>query len=339
MPTFKWFAALAFVASLTAAGGAGAQSAKSGSAHVAYEQGIDAIRAGRLDLAVSALRIASDQQMLPAEYYLARIYSDDSGPYADHAEAYRLFQRIVETYADIDAQDDRRTPFVAKSLVALAGYMRRGLADHGVKADATMATRYLQHAATVFNDADAQFELARHALADGRGPEQIKLAIHWLAVLTQRGHPGAQAFLADSYWRGKFVTASRERALALATIAVENAPGHDRIWIEDIHHEIYCAASPELRQQVDARIPEWRLRYARARPTVIEETGLPPIDAGAVRTCANGEVVVSRDSTVQPKSAAANGSDAKQGAVFLGATGSLKSADAAPARPPAAESR
>lgn len=338
MPTSRSFAALALAALVATSGAAAAQSARAGSAHIAYEQGIDAIRAGNLDLAVSALRIASDQHMLPAEYYLARIYSDGSGPYADHAEAYRLFHRIVETYADIDAEDDRRTPFVAKSLVALAGYMRRGLADHGVKADAAMATRYLQHAATVFNDADAQFELARHALTDGRGPEQIKLAIHWLAVLTQGGHPGAQAFLADLSWRGKFVTANRERALALITIAVENAPGHDRIWIEDVHHEIYCAASPELRQQVDARIPEWRLKYARARTTMIEDTGLPSIDAGAVRTCANGEVV-GRGSAVQPKSEAASAGSVQQGAVFPGVTGSLQSAEAAPKAQQPAQSR
>ena len=41
------------------------------------------------------------------------------------------------------------------------------------------------------------------------------------------------------------------RALALITMAVENAPPHERIWIEDIYQNIFCGTSQGTRKQAD----------------------------------------------------------------------------------------
>ena len=64
---------------------------------------------------------------------------------------------------------------------------------------------------------------------------------HWLSTLSQKGHAGAQAFLADLYWRGLYMETDRVRGLALITIAVANAPQHERVWIEDIYQNIFAA--------------------------------------------------------------------------------------------------
>ena len=83
----------------------------------------------------------------------------------------------------------------------------------------------MKHAATFFNDEDAQFELAKlYLTGEGIAPDPAQ-ALHYLSVLTtERKHPGAQAFLADLYWRGGPVRRDPLTALALIAVAVENAP-------------------------------------------------------------------------------------------------------------------
>ena len=72
-----------------------------------------------------------------------------------------LFQRIADEHADIDPDDLKRAPFVAKALTAVAIYVRDGLPEIALKPDEQRAVEYLRHAATFFNEPDAQFELAK----------------------------------------------------------------------------------------------------------------------------------------------------------------------------------
>ena len=108
-----------------------------------------------------------------------------------------LFQRIADQHIDADPDEDPRAPYVGNSLTALAGYVRVGLPEIGLRSDPERAVFYLNNASTSFNDQDAQFELAKLQLR-GEGLEaNIPLGKHWLSVLSQNGHAGAQAFLAD----------------------------------------------------------------------------------------------------------------------------------------------
>ena len=52
-----------------------------------------------------------------------------------------------------------------KAMIALAGYLRTGLPQIGLTADVERANDLLQDAASIFNDKDAQFELAKVQLA------------------------------------------------------------------------------------------------------------------------------------------------------------------------------
>ena len=170
-----------------------------------------------------AAKKGSESNQFFADFYLARIYSDASGGKADRAKAYKLFRKLADENADADPDEGHRAPFVAKALTALAGYLRTGVPELGVKPDIDRAVECLQNAATSFGDQEAQFELAKTYLSRG-GDDDVKLGKHFLSVLARDGFANAQAFLADMYWRGRYVKKDDQRALALITMASENAP-------------------------------------------------------------------------------------------------------------------
>ena len=265
MRTFSGVLAALVVAA--AAGAAWAGGVKYASPQAAFEQGLGAYKSGYYEIAVPALEEAAAKgpeiNRFFAEFYLARIYSDNSSALTNHGHAYDLYRKLVEENFDADPDDGRRAPFVAKALTALAGYLQRGVKEIGVRPEPGRAVEYLQHAATFFGDKDAQFELAKIYLSGGRSGEDVKRGMHYLSVLTEESHPGAQAYLADLLWRGRHVKKDERRALALITMAVENAPEHERIWIEDIYQNIYCGTSQGTRKQANGIVANWRQMFAR----------------------------------------------------------------------------
>lgn len=284
--------ALALAALLLAASPVVAGTVTFKSAKEALKQGISAYSGGYYEMAIPALKYASESKEFMADYYLARIYADNSGPNTNHAAAYDLFRHIADEYADVDPDDDPRAPFVGKSLTALAGYMLRGLPEIGLKPNPEVAADYLYNASATFNDDDAQFELAKLQLK-GEGVEKdLDKAKHWLATLSRKGHAGAQAFLADLLWRGLYMDADKGRALALISVAAANAPPQDRLWIDDIHQNIFCGAGEGIRTQATGIVAEWGNRYSVTRkPEVADRSGLGLLTAQPTRTCKNGEPV------------------------------------------------
>ena len=270
--------------------GFAAETAKFKSSAAALQAGLTAYKRGDYASALPALELAAADNLFMAQYALAQLYSDNAGPETDHAKAYMLYQTIADEHSDADPDDDKRAPYIAKSLTALAGYLRVGIPEIGLKPDLARAADYLHHAALFFGDEDAQFELVKMKLKGEGVPEDIASAKHWLAVLTQRGHAGAQAFLADLYWRGKFMEQDKIRAFALITVAVEHAPPRERIWIEDVYQNIFCGAGEGIRKQATGMVAEWRTRYGR-KAEDDTRVGLDPLYPLAVRTCQNGDKV------------------------------------------------
>lgn len=285
---FRHFGLLALL--LTLACGAADPAAATGvtfaSPSAAVEQGIGAYKAGHYQLAEPALKFAADAGDFFGQFYLAQLYSDNNSPYTNHGKAYKLFVGIVDENANADPDDDQRAPYVGKALTAVAGYTRRGLAEIGLASNADRAAKFYRDAATFFRDSDAQFELAKmHLKGEGVAQDQ-RQALHWLSTLTQEGHAGAQAFLADLLWRGKDVPKDEKRALALIQVAVTNAPERDRIWIEDIYQNIFCGSSSGIRADADGLVAVWKRMYSpRAGIDQGEQLGL----GLAARSCGNGE--------------------------------------------------
>ena len=267
----------------------------------AMKQGISAFNGGYYELALPAFEALEATKPQVARFYMARIYGDNEGAYTDHGKAYALYKALADELQDVDPDDDELAPIAAKSLTAVSMYLRDGITDAGVSPDVEAADRSLQRAALTFNDEDAQFELAK-VLLRGEGPNikmqgfedpssKIENGRHWLSRLSRAGHPGAQAFLADLLWRGKFVDKDPIAALNLIDVAVANAPASERVWIEDIYQNIFCNAGEGVRQQATGRVAEWHNLYGRRPDATDDKTGLDDLSAEPVRTCANGELV------------------------------------------------
>ncbi len=269
---------------------AAAQQLAFASTQAAYDQGLSAYRGGYFELAIPALEyvITKNDPRLRffAEFYLARIHSDSAGVQTDHAKAYMFYQRISDENADIDPDDLKRAPIVAKSLTALAIYVRDGLPEIGLKPDVERAVEYLRHAATFFNEPDAQFELAKINIADER---ERRNSLHFLQKLSKENHPGAQATLADLMARGKYVPLDHAQALALIKMAVDNATPSDRLWIEHIYQNIFCGSSADVREKSKSFVADWRKAFAQPRASVEQPAGQRSALGMPARVCANGE--------------------------------------------------
>ena len=79
--------------------------------------------------------------------------------------------------------------------------------------------------------------------------------------------------------------ADQPRALALISIAVQNAAPHERLWIANICQNIFCGAGEGTRKQATGILEQWGNRYGR-NP---DKRDLP--DFLRQRTCPNGERV------------------------------------------------
>jgi hypothetical protein len=299
MRTFKFAVAGCVAVFFSSLGCAVAGEVTFRSSDDAMRQGISAFNGGYYELALPALKALEASKPRIARFYEARIYADNDGAYTDRAKAFWLYNELANEMKDVDPDDDDLAPIAAKSLTAVSMYLRSGISEAGIKPDIPAADRALQRAALTFNDEDAQFELAK-VLLRGEGPEmagfedpasKIENGRHWLSRLSRAGHPGAQAFLADLLWRGKFVEKNQAAALNLIDVAVANASPNERVWIEDIYQKIFCNAGEAIRQQATGRVTEWHNRYGRLPQLRDDKDGLDELSAEPVRTCANGELV------------------------------------------------
>ncbi len=336
MRIYETLRGLAVAAVLAAGASCAAAAPAFESVRQALEEGVGAFKRGAYAEAMPALEFAAAKDDFVARYYLARIYGDNAGGYANHAKAYAIYQRIADEDTDADPDDDGRAPYVGKALTALALYVRNGLPSIGVKPDLEKAAEHLRYAALFFRNEDAQFELAKMQLRGDGGENDAESAKHWLSVLSQKGHAGAQAFLADLYWRGSRMAPDPVRALVLSAISVANATVSERVWIEDIYQNIYCGASPETRARAAGMVADWSTRYVRKRED--RERGAVAVDLSPGRTCGDGqpvtplqgEIPADHDDPAKPAGAASD-----QRAVFAGSSDGLMSL--APAASPAAE--
>ena len=313
MRTSKRFAAGVMWCVLASSTALGASGLTFKSADDALRQGIAAFNGGYYEIAVPALEAVAESNPSVGRFYLARIYADNEGAYTDHAKAYAIFKSLADELQEVDPDDDTLAPIAAKSLTAVSSYLRDGILDANLKPDVPGADRALQRAALTFNNEDAQFELAK-VLLRGEGPDitlggqddpssKIENGRHWLSRLSRTGHAGAQAFLADLLWRGKFVAKDQPAALNLIDVAVSHAPPYERVWIEDIYQNIFCNAGEGVRQQATGRVAEWHDRYGgRSQEVRGDKSGLDDLTADPVRTCANGEVVRPMTAAASPVS-------------------------------------
>ncbi len=263
------------------------------SPEAALDQGINAYRGGYVELAIPALRYAARHGEFYAQYLLAMILADNAGAYTNHGEAFQLLHQLVTNNFNVDPDDDPRAPFVSRSLLHFGEYLSRGVPELKRAPDPTMALPYIEHAAKFFGNRDAQFAYAKMLLSGEGGRRDASLALHFLSTLVQDGHAGAQAFLAEQYWRGNHVAKDETRALALAELAVKGAAPTDYLWIDEIYQNIYCTTNEPRRREARPLVQRWGQIFGwggrtaqRAEPRDRMALGFVP-----TRTCEDGKPV------------------------------------------------
>ncbi len=285
-------AALALACGAGVVGPAAAQApAPYASVESALDNGYGAYKSGYFERAIPALEYAAAQGSLPAEFYLATIYADPYGGYTDHARAYRALRKITEDHRDIDPDDVKRAPFVARAMTMLGNYLRDGIRSIRLPPDRDQALAYYQQAAVLFADREAQFELARLNLRTGASDAELRSAKHFLSTLSQEGHAGAQALLADHLWQGRFMEKDHARALALITMALETAASRDLIWIEEIHQNMFCNTQEPSRKKASGFVAAWRKVFGRGHGNDDSRMSLGAKEAMPQRTCRDGRPV------------------------------------------------
>jgi hypothetical protein len=83
------------------------------------------------------------------------------------------------------------------------------------------------------------------------------------------------------------------RALALVSIASSNAPAEERVWIDDTYQNIFCASNAADRLRASKLVADARKASGRRRGSSDRRAGLDDLLAQPLRTCADGEKVVS----------------------------------------------
>jgi TPR repeat protein len=202
----------------------------------ALRDGYDKYRSGHKDEAIEAYRYAAEKGQLGAQWKLARMYAVGDGVARNDYEAFKFYSQIVSQGVEHGSVE---AAYVSDALVAIAGYVRKGIPGTTVKADPILAQEYYRDAATNYRNPNAQFELGRMFL-DGEGVKvSVKQAGRWLQLAAEKGHAGAQATLGNLlYQSGKVV-----RGLAMLTAAMERAEPRDLQWIVGMQEEAFALAT------------------------------------------------------------------------------------------------
>ncbi|MRG57291.1 hypothetical protein SAMN05428967_1093 [Phyllobacterium sp. YR620] len=197
-----------------------------------FKFGFSAYKNGHKDEAVKALRFAAEKGHQGANWKLARMYAEGDGVKEDDYQAYQMFEQVIREGADQGTQNES---YVADALVALAGYLKRGIPNSPVGANPSAARDLYMQAASNFGDSDAQFELGKMLMKGEGGQSNPNQAARWFRLAAQKGNAGAQAMLGNLLFQaGKTV-----RGLAMMTAALEHASKQDRAWIGDIQEQAF----------------------------------------------------------------------------------------------------
>jgi uncharacterized protein len=201
-----------------------------------FKLGFSAYKTGHKDEALKALRYAADMGHQGAKWKLARMYAEGDGVQENDYEAYQIFEKIVRDGAEPGSQNES---YVADALVALAGYVRRGIPGSPVRANPNVARELYIQAASNFGDPAAQYELGKMLLkGEGGAPNPVQAA-RWFRLAAQKGNANAQAMLGNMLFQaGKTV-----RGLAMLTAAFERCSAKDCDWIRNMQEQAFSVAA------------------------------------------------------------------------------------------------
>ncbi|MAU96779.1 MAG: exopolysaccharide production negative regulator [Fulvimarina sp.] len=232
-----------------------------------FSFGFKAYQRGEKLEAFEALRYAADKGHPGARWKLGRMYAEGDGVPENDYEAFKIFEQIVRDQEDENGSYSNAA-YVASAVVALADYLRVGIADSPVTVDLPRARQFYFHAASFFGDAEAQFELGRMLLYGEGGRANPRQAARWLNLAAEKGHVGAKALLGYLLFDGKKISLRPEpvRGLAMLTLALRQAGASDQQWIRPLQEETFSVASEDVRREALARADQQGLPVPATGP-------------------------------------------------------------------------
>ncbi len=177
----------------------------------AYRFGMEAYRAGDHVTALDAFEYAADQGHVRAKWMVGRMYSRGEGVERDDDRAFEMFADIANDTENTPPLNPDR-PFVADAFVALGDYYRNVDETGGVDLQAAMQMYW--DAATLYNDPEAQYNLAVMFYRGEVGDADPAEAARWALRASEAGNPSAQALLGYLLFQGDGV--ERQEVLGLA---------------------------------------------------------------------------------------------------------------------------
>jgi uncharacterized protein len=226
----------------------------------ALRVGVDDLKAGDAVASVAALTYAAEGGQAIARWKLGEMYADGDGVPRDDVKAYHYFNQMVEDY-DEDQPDRRNLSAISTAFVAVGVYCLSGIPNSDVRADPRRAHELFQYAATIFNEPNAQYNLAHMYLVGAGGVTKDSVAaVRWLAVAAEKGHAPAEALLGHMLFTGEGVPHQRARGLMWLEFAKDAPPDPKEAWIRDFYQHDFSVATEEERQAAAV------MHDARAKP-------------------------------------------------------------------------
>lgn len=227
-----------------------------------FSMGFRAYQRGEKTEALEALRYAADKGHPGARWKLGRMYAEGDGVAKNDYEAFKIFGEIINAEQD-DTSTSPNAAYVASSVTALGDYMRTGIPGSPVAVDLLQARQLYFHAASIFGDPRAQFQLGRMLLNGEGGRANARQAARWLKLSAEKGNVGAEALLGHLLFEGDKIGLRPEpvRGLAMLTVAIKRAGASDQTWIRPLQEEAFSLAS-----EADRRTA---LAYAESKGAVL----------------------------------------------------------------------
>lgn len=229
----------------------------------ALRSGMQAVRSGKPDQAVTSLEYAADQGVPGAMWKLGRMYADGDGVGQNKMRAFEYFRNLTKTHA-YEPPDSQESRFVASAFVALGQYYLDGISGTAVKPDPAVAIDLFRHAASYFGDPDAQYHLGRlYLLGTGMAKDSVQAA-RWLRLAANKGQHSAQALLGSMLFKGQGVARQPAMGLAWLTLAkdgataqAKNGASAQEAWIIETYRSALAQATADERTLAARQVEEW----------------------------------------------------------------------------------
>jgi hypothetical protein len=260
MRTCNAFHGVALVALLGFAGHAFALDPKSinpdTSPQEALQQGLELYKQGNKQSAFDVLNYAAGKGNAVAQWQTAKMLAEGDGVKQDDYKAFEMLSDLADAHAD-DNPGEPSSRLVSRAFVRLGKYYQTGIPNTEVKPDPDRARQIYGHAASLYGDADAQYNLARMYYVGEGGDRDAVQAARWSKLSADKGNIEAQALLGHLLFEGDDGI-ERDPVLGLAylTLASEHARPADR-WIFDMQESAVSVATENQRRTAMALADSW----------------------------------------------------------------------------------